>query len=98
MCACVILPYGEVHALCIIEIYSVLQASTHAVVNFTEDGTTALVLIKKLKTSSGEEVKVGECYNIKWTDKNLYQVTIQAIGILTQARTRVNNYCHCSLL
>ena len=98
MCACVILPYGEVHALCIIEIYSVLQASTHAVVNFTEDGTTALVLIKKLKTSSGEEVKVGECYNIKWTDKNLYQVTIQATGILTQARTRVNNYCHCSLL
>lgn len=74
--------------LCCILLYLHFEGPTHVVVKFSEDGTTALVPIKKLTTT--DEVKVGDTCNIKWTDRIQYEATVQAIGTYHKLGIPVN--------
>lgn len=54
---------------------------THAVIQFEDEDTTAVVPLKKIRLRGAEQVKLGCCYEVKWTDSKIYKAAVHALGI-----------------
>lgn len=82
--ACMQLPYNADHflpsRLLLFSCYKI--GPTHAVIQFDEEDTTAVVPLKKiLLRGAAEQVKLGCSYDVKWTDSKIYKATVHALGI-----------------
>ncbi|KAL5518132.1 hypothetical protein EMCRGX_G003815 [Ephydatia muelleri] len=68
------------------------KGPTHAVIQFDEEDTTAVVPLKKiLLRGAAEQVKLGCSYDVKWTDSKIYKATVHALGSSSEMQDKIDD-------